>query len=95
VTTHPRVFRNPWSISESWKFIEAVMPSFSLGILTAGERHARVAAQVIKSLPFLSGNPLHDFRTAVLMREHGIKTIYTRDADFHRVPFLKPVDPAA
>ncbi len=94
VTTHPRVFRNPWPIAESWKFIEALIQSPSLGILTAGERHARVAAQVIKSLPFLSGNLLHDVRTAVLMREHGIKTIYTRDTDFHRFPFLKPVDPA-
>ena len=95
VTTHPRVFRNPWPLAESWKFIEAFIQSPSLGILTAGERHIGVAAQVIKSLPFLSGNLLHDVRTAVLMREHGIKTIYTRDADFHRFPFLKPVDPAA
>lgn len=28
------------------------------------------------------------------MREHGIKRIYTRDTDFHRFPFLEPVDPA-
>jgi predicted nucleic acid-binding protein len=29
------------------------------------------------------------------MREHGIKRIYTRDTDFHRFPFLEPVDPTA
>jgi CubicO group peptidase (beta-lactamase class C family) len=33
--------------------------------------------------------------TAVLMREHGIRRIYTRDTDFHRFPFLEPIDPAA
>jgi predicted nucleic acid-binding protein len=29
------------------------------------------------------------------MREHGIAKIYTRDTDFHRFPFLEPVDPTA
>ena len=42
-----------------------------------------------------SGNLMHDAHTAVLMREHGIKRVYTRDTDFHRFPFLEPVDPAA
>ncbi|HEX9241544.1 MAG TPA: hypothetical protein VF875_03790 [Anaeromyxobacter sp.] len=27
------------------------------------------------------------------MREHGVRRIYTRDADFFRFPFLEPVDP--
>jgi predicted nucleic acid-binding protein len=27
------------------------------------------------------------------MREHGVRRIYTRDADFHRFPFLEVVDP--
>jgi predicted nucleic acid-binding protein len=38
---------------------------------------------------------MHDTQTAVLMREHGIKRVYTRDMDFHRFPFLEAVDPAA
>jgi hypothetical protein len=28
-------------------------------------------------------------------REHGIRRIYTRDTDFHRFPFLEPIDPLA
>ena len=35
----------------------------------------------------------HDAHTAILMREHGIKRIYTRDTDFHRFPFLESVHP--
>ena len=27
------------------------------------------------------------------MREHGVRRIYTRDTDFHRLPFLEVVDP--
>ena len=38
---------------------------------------------------------IHDAHTAILMREHGIRRIVTRDADFHRFPFLEVVDPLA
>ena len=93
VTTHPRVFRTPWSAEQAWSFVAAVLGSPGLGILTATERHAAVAAQVIQEVPHLSGNLMHDAQTAVLMREHGIKRIYTRDTDFHRFTFLEPVDP--
>ncbi len=93
VITHPRVFRKPWSINEAWNFIEVIAKSPSLGILIPGERHPKVASEIIKNMPSLSGNLMYDAKTAILMREHGIKTIYTRDTDFHRFPFLNPVDP--
>jgi toxin-antitoxin system PIN domain toxin len=93
VTTHPRVFRTPWSASQAWSFIEALEASPFLGILIATERHADVVSEVIRELPHLSGNLMHDLQTAALMREHGIKRIYTRDTDFHRFPFLEPIDP--
>jgi len=95
VTTHPRIFRTPWSASRAWNFIEAVLASPSLGILIPTERHTEVVTEVMKELPHLSGNLMYDLQTAVLMREHGIKRIYTRDTDFHRFHFLEPVDPIA
>lgn len=95
VTTHPRIFRKPWSASRAWNFIEAVLASPSLGILIPTERHTEVVADVMKEIPHLSGNLMYDLQTAVLMREHGIKRIYTRDTDFHRFHFLEPIDPIA
>jgi len=89
VTTHPRVFRVPWSAAQAWAFVEALLSSPSLGVLIPTERHAEVAALVIREIPHLSGNLMHDAQTAILMREHGIKTIYTRDTDFHRFSFLE------
>jgi predicted nucleic acid-binding protein len=67
VITHQRVFRKPWSIIKALGHVEAILSSTSLGILTAGERHADVASEVIKSLPFLSGNLLHDAQTGILI----------------------------
>ena len=95
VVTHPRVLRPPWPLGEGWRFLEALLAVPSLGMLVPTERHARVAAELFEEMPHLAGNVLHDAATAVLMREHSIKTIYTRDADFHRFAFLEPVDPVA
>jgi uncharacterized protein len=57
------------------------------------ESHAAVAAQVFEQIPHISGNLLHDTHTAILMLEHGVSRIYTRDTDFHHFPFLEPLDP--
>lgn len=93
IVTHPRVFRPTWTAPAAWSFVESMLASPSLRVLTAGEQHAAVAAQVFGELPHLSGNLMHDAHTAVLMREHGLRRIYTRDTDFHRFPFLEPMDP--
>ena len=93
ITTHPKVMRKPWKAGPAWRFIEALLASPGLEILRPTERHAAVAARVIEEIPQLAGNLIHDAHTAVLMREHGIRRIYTRDTDFHRFPFLEPLDP--
>ena len=95
VVTHPRVFRKPWAVLEGWKFVYAILVSPAVGILVPGERHTDVAAEVLNSIPSLSGNLIYDAQTAILMREHGINRIYTRDTDFFRFSFLEPVDPVA
>ena len=93
VTTHPRVMKRPWSAAHAWAFVAALLGSPGLGVLVPTERHAAVAEQIVTELSWLAGNLLHDAHTAVLMREHGIRRICTRDADFHRFPFLEVVDP--
>jgi hypothetical protein len=85
--------RRPWAAPKAWTFVEALLASPGLGILGPTDRHAAVAKQVLSEVPGIGGNLMHDAHTAVLMREHGIRTIYTRDTDFHRFPFLEPIDP--
>lgn len=93
VVTHARVFRHPWSANDALQFLEALQESPGLGILAPTPRHGRVLAEVFAEVPLLAGNLMHDTETAVLMREHGIRRICTRDTDFHRFPFLEPIDP--
>lgn len=94
VTTHPRVLRQPWSLSSAWNFVTALLASPGFSILLPTSRHSAVAAEVIAENPRLAGNILHDAHTVILMREHGIGCICTRDTDFHRFGFLEVFDPA-
>lgn len=93
VVTHPRVLPEPPRAGQAWGFIEALLESPGLTMLTETTRHADVAREVLSGGPGLAGSLLHDTHTAVLMREHWVRRIYTRDTDFHRFPFLEPIDP--
>src|SRR5680860_1096259 len=92
--THPRVLRRPWSSIDAWTYLEAVLASPGCGVLTPTDRHAATLRSVLDEQgPALAGNIVHDAHTAVLMREHGVRRVATRDTDFHRFPFLEVVDP--
>ena len=95
VVTHPRVFRRPMNAHDANRFLAALQQSPALGMLVPTDRHAAVLSEVIDVVPHLAGNLLHDAATAVLMKEHGIHTIISRDTDFHRFPFLERLDPLA
>jgi hypothetical protein len=95
VSTHRNVFRKPFTSQEAWGFIEAVLASASLSLLVETDRHEAVAAAVFADVPGVGiiGNLVFDAHTAVLMKEHGIAAIFTRDRDFRRFSFLQVIDP--
>ena len=93
VTIHPRVSLSPRTPREAWGFLETLLASPTFALLMATERHAAVLAQTLAEMPDMRGNLFHDLHIAVLMREHGVSRICTRDTDFHRFPFLTVVDP--
>jgi len=93
ICTHTRIFPKPWTVAAGWNFLTALLESASAHVLLPTARHGEILAEVISEVPHLRGNILHDTHTAVLMREHGIKQIYTRDSDFYRFPFLTVIDP--
>ena len=95
VVSHPKVLRHPWQIGKAWEFVETLTAAPGFRLLEETERHADVFREVLSEVPFLSGSLVHDAHTAVLMKEHGIRTIWTHDADFHGFPFLEVKDPLA
>ncbi len=93
VTTHAHVMASPMTSKRAWSFLEVLLEPPGFDLLTATSRHASVLAHTLEELPDVCGNLHHDMHTAVLMREHGISRICTRDTDFHRFPFLTVIDP--
>ncbi len=93
VTTHARAPVSPGRLRKAWGFLAALLASPGFDLLVATPRHAAVLAQTVAELPDVRGNLAHDLYTAVLMREHGVSRICTRDTDFRRFPFLTVVDP--
>ena len=93
VTTHPRASLSPLTPKEAWGFLETLLASPTFDLLVATQRHAAVLTRTLTEMPDIRGNMFHDLHIAVLMREHGVSRICTRDTDFHRFPFLTVVDP--
>lgn len=93
VTTHPKVLSRPFSPAQAWGFLDSLFASPGLRLLTETDRHRHVANEVFAEHPNIVGNLVFDAHTAILMRENGIRTIYTKDSDFQRFTFLAAVDP--
>jgi toxin-antitoxin system PIN domain toxin len=95
VITHPRVYRRPWTAKGAMQFVDAMLAAPGLAVLSPTERHAENLSELLRKMPALAGNVMYDVHTVTLMREHGVRAIYTRDADFHRFPGIEVIDPLA
>lgn len=94
VTTHVAVLKRPLTTGQAWEFLQALTAAPGMEFLCETERHAHIAVEVFREVPSLVGNLVFDAHTAVLMRENGVRSIYTRDTDFRQFRFLEVLDPA-
>jgi toxin-antitoxin system PIN domain toxin len=93
VCTHPKVFPNPLDWKESLRFLKPFLENANFLVLTADERHWLLLEEILTSLTHPAGNLFFDIRTVVLMKEHGIREIYTTDTDFLQFPHIKVINP--
>jgi toxin-antitoxin system PIN domain toxin len=93
VATHPKVFAQPLTWQEAIEFIRRLVDNPRFRVLAAGEQHWSLLGELLAHLTHPSGNLFFDIRTAVLMREHGVREIYTSDVDFLQFPGLKAINP--
>lgn len=93
VLTDPRTHPDPRTPEDAWNFLSGLLDSPGFSLLTPTTRHTSVLGRTLAELPNIRGLRMHDLHTAVLMREHGISRICTRDRDFRQFPFLEVVDP--
>ena len=88
VATHPAIFAQPLTFNEANQFIHDFLGAANFFVSTETELHFQAIEDCRQKVLRLSGNLLHDFHTAVLMHEHGIKDIVTYDTDFKAFPWV-------
>jgi toxin-antitoxin system PIN domain toxin len=93
VSTHAKVFPSPLTWREALDFLQPFVDADNVHVLRAGDAHWSLLAEVLGQLTHPSGNLFFDVRTVVLMREHGIRRIYTTDTDFLQFSGIEVVNP--
>ena len=93
VTTHASVFQKPLTLASAMQFLDELVEGPGVAILTETREHYNLLQELSARYPRVAANLVHDFHTAVILYEHGIRTIYTADTDFQQFDFLKVVDP--
>jgi toxin-antitoxin system PIN domain toxin len=93
VATHAKAFEQPLEWREAIGFLTPLFESARFHILVAAAEHWTILQEVLSGLTYPAGNLFFDVRTTTLMREHGIKRIYTTDTDFLQFDEIETINP--
>ena len=94
MATHPGIFSSPLSPDEALRNVDALVALPHLRLLAEENGFLDVYREVTGTLP-VRGNLVPDAHLAALLKQHGVRTLYTRDGDFRKFPFLDVRDPFA
>jgi toxin-antitoxin system PIN domain toxin len=94
IATHPGIFKTPLSPKVALANVEALVAQPRVRLLSEEEGFLEVYRTVSDSFP-VRGNLVPDAHLAALLQQHGVPTLYTRDADFRKFTFLDIKDPFA
>lgn len=94
ISTHPRIFARPLSPGEALGNVESLLSLPRVHALSEGEGFLEIYHEVTAHFP-VRGNLVPDAHLAALLRQHGVRRLYTLDRDFRKFDFLEVVDPFA
>src|SRR5688572_25618242 len=92
VMTNPKAFKEPTSLSDAFGFIETLLASRSLHLLSEGPGYYE-KLRLLASAARLTGGRIHDARIAALCLNHGVRELWSADRDFSKFPQLKVKNP--
>lgn len=92
IATHPAVFDHPLSPDEAIANIETLLNLPHARFLSEEEGFWDAYRAATAEVP-IRGNLVPDAHLAALLRQHGVKTLYTHDRDFLKFSFLDVRDP--
>lgn len=94
MATHPRIFVSPLSPSEALGNVEVLTGRPHVRLLAEEPGFLEVYREVTGAFP-VRGNLVPDAHLATLLKQHGVRTLFSRDTDFRKFSFLSLRDPFA
>jgi toxin-antitoxin system PIN domain toxin len=93
LTTNPRVFDPPMAITDALAHVEEWLARPHVHFIQPGPRHLEIAFGLLRQVG-AAANLTTDAQLAALAIEHQGE-VHSNDADFHRFPRLRWVNPLA
>lgn len=87
IATHPSIFARPLAPREAVANVRALLALPQVRPLAEKEGFFAVYER-ITGAQAMRGNLVPDAHLAAILYQHGVTTLYTRDADFRRFDFL-------
>jgi len=92
IVTHPAILPQPCTVGQASANIAMLLSQPHVRTQSEGEGFwdlflGSLAGDQVR------GNGIPDAHLVTLMRQHGVRTIYTRDRDFRRFPDIEVRDP--
>lgn len=79
------IFDPPTPVPQALDFVDGLLASPSVRVLSAGRRHWRLLRETIEESQ-IRGGLVTDAAVVALCREHGVDTVLSNDRDFRRFP---------
>ncbi|MBI4231136.1 MAG: PIN domain-containing protein [Planctomycetes bacterium] len=92
LATHPSVFRLPLPLEDAARNVETLLSLPRTRVISEEDGFWEAYQQVAAGRP-VRGNAVPDAHLAAILRQHGVRTLYTADSDFRRFEWLEVVNP--
>jgi toxin-antitoxin system PIN domain toxin len=94
IATHSAIFAAPLTPAEALGNVEALARLPHVRLMAEETGFLEVYREVTGALP-VRGKLVPDAHLVALLRQHGVRILYTRDGDFKKFPFVEVRDPFA
>lgn len=93
IVTHPAILPRPLPASEAMRNVTELLARPN--VQSPGEGEGFWSMYQATAAPRERGNAIPDAHLVALMRQHGVRLLYTRDRGFRRFDGIEVVDPFA
>ncbi len=92
IATHPAIFAHPLPPDIAWDNVRKLLALPRTRVVVESEDFPADYEQVTAATVAV-GNLVPDANVATILREHGVRRLYTADTDFRKFEFLEVINP--